>query len=189
MTTPASSGADGSGVRTGQRWAYHLHVWKVFIKLSDVESTDLEEQLKAAERGAAAPYVSYPPTPSWYAPSVGAWAAAMIGTFTWWRENAALFMASLAVLIAVEALFVVWMQRRHGALPMPGKGTPPVEIAGVWRGYLVGLAVVILLVGLVWWLVGVPAAAGAAFVLVTVGLAVYERRYAVAAATTRARLR
>jgi hypothetical protein len=153
-----------------------------------MESIGLEGQLKAAERGAAAPYVNYPPTPWWYAPSIGAWAAAMIGTFTWWRENAGLFVGSLAALIAVEILFVVWMQRRHGALPMPGKGTPPVEIAGVWRGYLASLPVVALLVGLVWWLVGVPAAAGAAFVLVTVGLAVYERRYALAAARTQARL-
>ncbi|MET8348449.1 MULTISPECIES: hypothetical protein [unclassified Micromonospora] len=157
--------------------------------LSAMESIGVEEQLTAAERGAAAPYVNYPPTPWWYAPSVGAWAAAMIGTFVWWRENAVLFVASLAVLIAVEALFVVWMRRRHGALPMPGKGTPPTEIAAVWREYVAALPVVTLVVGLVWWLVGVPAAAGAAFVLVTVGLAVYERRYAAAAARTRARLR
>ncbi len=67
--------------------------------------------------------------------------------------------------------------------------SPPVEIAGVWRGYLACLPVVALLVGLVWWLVGGRAAAGAAFVLVTVGLTVYERRYATAAARTRARLR
>ena len=153
-----------------------------------MEVVDLQGQLKAAERGAAAPYVTYPPTPWWYAPSIGAWAAAMIGTFTWWRENAGLFVGSFVALISVEIMFVVWMRRRHGALPMPGRGTPPVEIVGVWRGYLAALPVVVLLVGLVWWLVGVPVAAGAAFVLVTVGLAVYERRYAVAAAKTRARL-
>ncbi|WP_144120798.1 hypothetical protein [Catellatospora sichuanensis] len=153
-----------------------------------MESIDLAEQLKAAERGAAAPYVDYPPTPWWYAPSVGAWVAAMIGTFTWWRENAGLFVGSLAALIAVETLFIVWMRRRHGALPMPGKGTPPAEIAGVWRGYAAALPVIALLVALAWWFAGVPAAAGAAFVLVTVGLAVYERRYADAAAQTRARL-
>ncbi|MET7747573.1 hypothetical protein [Micromonospora sp. NPDC005367] len=154
-----------------------------------MESFAPEEQLRAAERGAAAPYVSYPPTPWWYAPSVGAWAAAMIGTFSWWRENAGMFVGSLAALIAVELLFVVWMRRRHGALPMPGTGKPPAEIAGVWRGYLSALPVVALLVGLVWWLVGVGAAAGTAFVLVTVGLAAYERRYAMAAARVRARLR
>lgn len=55
----------------------------------DMESIAQEEQLRAAERGAAAPYVSYPPTPWRYAPSVGAWAAAMIDTFSWSRENQA----------------------------------------------------------------------------------------------------
>jgi hypothetical protein len=154
-----------------------------------MESLDLEEQLRAAERGAAAPYISYPPTPWWYAPSVGAWSAAMIGTFTWWRQNVGLFVGSLAALIAVEALFLVWMRRRHGALPMPGKGTPPVEIAAVWRGYLAAVPVVVLLVWLAGWLAGVPAAAGVAFVLVTAGLVFYERRYAAAAARTRSRLR
>ncbi|MEU8075173.1 hypothetical protein AB0B31_06960 [Catellatospora citrea] len=153
-----------------------------------MESIEVAEQLKAAERGAAAPYVDYPPTPWWYAPSVGAWVAAMIGTFTWWRENAGLFVGSLVALIAVEILFVTWMRRRHGALPMPGRGTPPTEIAGVWRGYAAALPVIALLVAAAWLLGGVPAAALAGFVLVTAGLAVYERRYAVAAATTRARL-
>jgi hypothetical protein len=162
---------------------------KLSRKVSNMESIDLEEQLKAAERGAAAPYVEYPPTPWWYAPSVGAWAAAMIGAFSWWRENAALFVGSLAALIAIETLFIVWMQRRHGALPRPGKGTPPTEIARVWRGFAAAVPVVVLLTGLVWWLISLPAAAGAAFVLVTVGLAAYERRYAAAAARTRARLR
>ncbi|WP_155389205.1 hypothetical protein [Catellatospora paridis] len=154
-----------------------------------MESIEVAEQLKAAERGAAAPYVDYPPTPWWYAPAVGAWVAAMIGTFTWWRENAGLFVGSLVALIAVEILFITWMRRRHGALPMPGKGTPPAEIAGVWRGFAAALPVIALLVAATWWLGGVPAAAAASFVLVTAGLAVYERRYAVAAADTRARLR
>ncbi|WP_426503155.1 hypothetical protein ACPPVO_36760 [Dactylosporangium sp. McL0621] len=154
-----------------------------------MESIEAAGQLRAAELGAAAPYVSYPPTPWWYAPSAGAWVAAIIGTFHWWRENAGLFLGSLAALIAVELVFVTWMRRRHGALPRPGKGTPPAEIAGVWREFLVALPVIALVVGLVWWPAGVPAAAGTAFVLVTAGLAVYERRYAAAAARTRARLR
>jgi hypothetical protein len=153
-----------------------------------MESSSAREQLAAAERGAAAPYLTYPRTPWWYAPAVGAWAAAVIGTFVWWRENAVLFTVALAVLIAGECVFIGWMQRRHGALPAPGRGTPPAEIAAVQRGFLLAVPVLVLVVGLVWWLAGVPAAAGTAFVLVTAGLIRYERRYADAAARTRARL-
>lgn len=140
------------------------------------------------ERAEAAPYLRYPPTPWWYFPAVGLWVAALIGTFTWWRENVGLFVGALAVLIAVEVLAIVVLQRRHGALPMPGRGTPPAEIAPVWRGYFLGLPVVAAAVALAWWLLGIPVAAGVAFVLVTGGLALYEQRYTRAAARVRERL-
>ncbi len=154
-----------------------------------MESIELAEQLRAAERGAAAPYIDYPPTPWWYAPAVGAWVAAMIGTFIWWRENAVLFTGSLVILIAIEIVFITKMQRRHGALPRPGRGTPPVEIAGVWRQYLIAVPVIVAVVALAWWLGGVGVAAGTAFLLVTAGLIRYEKAYAAAAAKTRSRLR
>ena len=149
--------------------------------------SDAQEQLRILERAEAAPYISYPVTP-WYSPVMGLWAAAMIGVFTWWRSNGALFVASLVVLIALEVAFLAWMQRRHGAMPMPGRGTPPKEIGAVWRGYVLSVPVVAVLVTLAWWLVGVPAAAVTAFVVVTAGLAYYERRYAQAAAKVRERL-
>jgi hypothetical protein len=150
--------------------------------------SDPREQLAIIERAAAAPYVKFPATPWWYSPMVGLWAAAMIGAFTWWRENTALFAASLAVLISLEGAFIAWIQRRHGALPMPGRGTPPPEIGRVWRGYFLALPVVAGLIALAWWLGGVPVAAVTAFIVVTAGLAYYERRYAVAAAKVRERL-
>ncbi|MFF5228868.1 hypothetical protein [Dactylosporangium sp. NPDC000521] len=153
-----------------------------------MESNEARDQLLLVERAAAAPYVQYPATPWWYAPAVGAWTAAFIGCFIWWRENGALFAASLAILLSAEVLFLTWMRRRHGALPMPGHGKPPAEIAAVWRGYFAGLVVIAALVAPAWWFGGVPVAAAAAFVLVTAGLAVYERKYAVAAAEVRDRL-
>ncbi len=153
-----------------------------------MESSELREQLAAVERGAAAPYISYPPTPWWYPPAIGAWAAAMIGAFTWFRHNGALFAAALAILIALELLFLTWMRSRHGALPMPGRGRPPVEIAVLWRRYFLGLAVVVVAVALAWWLGGIPVAAPLAFALTTAGLIWYERSYAVAAAKVRERL-
>jgi hypothetical protein len=44
-----------------------------------MESTPPSEQLRAAERGEAASYVRFPPTPWWYSPVVGAWAAVRVG--------------------------------------------------------------------------------------------------------------
>ena len=156
--------------------------------LSGMESYEAREQLEIVRRAEAAPYIDYPRTPWWYAPSVGAWVGAMIGAFSWWRENAAIFSGLLATLVVLEVVFLAWMGRRHGALPMPGRGTPPPEIAAAWRGYALALPGVALAVALTWWLAGPPVAAGVSFVLVTAGLAVYERRYALAAAKVRARL-
>lgn len=156
--------------------------------MTDDHDLDPRVALDELERAEAAPYVSYPATPWWHFPIMGLWVAAMIGVFTWWRENIALFVGGIAVLIAVEAGYLAWLMRSHGALPLPGRGTPPREIAPVWRGYFLGVVAVVVAVALVWWLAGVPVAAAAAFVLVTGGLAEYDRRYERAAARTRARL-
>ncbi|MET7418927.1 hypothetical protein [Dactylosporangium sp. NPDC005555] len=153
-----------------------------------MESDEIRAQLAMVRRAEAAPYIDHPPTPWWYSPVVGAWVAAMIGTFTWWREDVGLFVGSLAALVVLELVFLTWMRRRHGALPMPGRGTPPAEIAAAWRGYALAVPVVALVVAATWWLAGVLPAAGVAFVLVTAGLAHYERRYAAAAAEARSRL-
>ncbi|TCC10350.1 hypothetical protein [Kribbella soli] len=150
--------------------------------------SDAEEQLRIIERAEAAPYVSYPKTPWWYPPVVGLWAAALIGAFAWWRDNSALFLTALAVLLGLEVAFLTWMQRRHGAMPFPGRGRPPREIGRLWKRYFLTAPVVVVIVALVWWLVGVGSAAATAFVLVTVGLWYYERRYAVTAAQVRERL-
>ncbi|GIF69560.1 hypothetical protein Ais01nite_75950 [Asanoa ishikariensis] len=153
-----------------------------------MEIAEAREQLRAVERASAAPYVQYPPSPWWYAPAVGAWVAGIVATFVWWRVNAALFLAALGVLIALELVFVFWARRRHGALPFPGRGRPPSEIAAVWRRYLIGALAIVSSVALTWWLTGPLVAAGVAFVLVTGGIAAYERRYARAATEVRSRL-
>jgi hypothetical protein len=153
-----------------------------------MESTEARDQLLLVERAESAPYIQYPPSPWWYAPAVGLWAAVFIGVFTWFRVNSALFAGSLAMLLVIELVFVIWMRRRHGALPMPGHGKLPAEIAWVWRGYFAGLGVIAVVVALAWWLGGVPVAAVVAFVVVTAGIALYERTYATAAAKVRERL-
>ena len=154
-----------------------------------MESTPPDEQLRVIAQGEAAPYIRYPPTPWWYSPAVGAWAGAFVGMFTWWRVNAPLFIGSLVVLIALEGVFIGWMWRRHGALPRLGYGRPPAEIAEVYRRFAVSFAVVAVAVAVSWIFGGVPAGAAVAFVTVTAGLALYERRYARAAAHVRERLR
>ncbi|MGY4768082.1 hypothetical protein ACXC9Q_14310 [Kribbella sp. CWNU-51] len=150
--------------------------------------SDAEELSRVLERAEATPYVNYPKTPGWYSPAVGLWMAALIGAFIWWRVSAALFVGSLVALVALEFWFITWMRRRHGAMPTPGHGTPPREIGAIWVRFFVAVPVVVALVALAWWLGGVPAGAGTAFVLVTAGLWYYERRYAVAAAEVRERL-
>jgi hypothetical protein len=154
-----------------------------------MESFSPSEQLRIIEQGEAAPYVHYPSTPWWYAPAIGAWAAALVLAFSWWRGHAALFAGSLVLLVAIEGVFVVWQKRRHGALPVPGRGRPPAEIASMWRGYVAGMALVIAAVAVTCWLAGIAAGAVVAFVTVTAGIALYEWRYAGAAARVRARLR
>jgi len=150
--------------------------------------SDAEEQLRIIERAEAAPYISYPKSPWWYPPLAGLWVAALIGAFTWWRDSSLLFVSSLAVLLGLEIAFLTWMQRRHGAMPFPGRGRPPREIGRIWIRYILAVPVLMIAVGLVWWLVGVLAGAVTAFALVTAGIWYYERRYAVAAAKVRERL-
>jgi hypothetical protein len=150
--------------------------------------SDAEEQLRIIERADAAPYISYPKTPWWYPPVAGLWVAALIGTFTWWRESGLLFVGSLAVLLGLEVVFLTWMQRRHGAMPFPGRGRPPREIGRIWVRYFQAVPVLVIAIGLAWWLAGVLAGAVTAFVLVTAGIWYYERRYAIAAAKVRERL-
>ncbi|ORM30215.1 hypothetical protein [Williamsia sp. 1135] len=153
-----------------------------------MESDEARELLRLAERAEAAPYLDYPPTPWWYYPVIGAWAAGMIGDFGWWRESIPLFVGTLVVLIIAEIVFVTWMQRRHGSLPQPGRGSPPAEIGVEWRNYFLALPIVTVVVAVAWWLGGVLTAAVVAFVLITCGLVIYEKRYARAADAVRARL-
>jgi hypothetical protein len=154
-----------------------------------MESFSPSEQLRVIKRGEAAPYMTYPPTPWWYFPAIGGWVAALVLTFSWWRVNGVLFVGSLVLLVALEVLGFVWMKRRHGALPLVGRGHAPAEIASVWRGYVAGMVLVIAAVAVTCWLAGFAAGAVVAFVTVTAGLALYEWRYAGAVARVRERLR
>jgi hypothetical protein len=152
--------------------------------VSVVESDfDPRRDLAEAERAAAAPYVDYPRTPTWYPPAVGVWAAALVAVLG--VEGHTLRSAGLAALLVLEALFLAWYRRKRGV--MPNLRGAPREIAREMRWYVVGAVVVVAVVGGAFAVSSLLAAA-VALVLVTVGVAAYERRYEAAAARTRDRL-
>lgn len=148
-------------------------------------SEELRERIRVAERAAAAPYVDYPPTPWWYSPGFGAWAAALLvllglpGDRHGWRA------AGIAGLVLVEVVFIAWYRRYRGTWP---SGKAPDEIRRVMVGFVIGTVVVLGAGVLLVWLTPVAVAAVAGFVMVTAGIAWYERAYARAAARTRERL-
>lgn len=159
---------------------------------SDPSNEDRERlglELRAAEWAAATPYVSYPPAPRWYAPTVGAWVAVFLGVLNQWREGSSFVMGlALVGLVMLELGFIRWMQERHGAMPWPGRGTPPPEIKRLWHRYFAGCLLVVVFLVVLWWQLGIAVTTIAAFVFVTTGLLWYERAYLVAADAVRARL-
>lgn len=112
----------------------------------------------------------------------------MVGAFAWWRENTPLLVGALVILSIAEIAFFNWMQRRHGAMPIPGRGRPPAEIGALWRRYYLTLPAIALVIAAAWWLGGIGVAASITFVLVTGGLVFFEKRYERAVGAVRARL-
>ncbi|UFU01917.1 hypothetical protein LQF12_10355 [Ruania suaedae] len=151
-------------------------------------SLDPSEHRRTLEVAEAAPYVGMPPSPWWVPPAFGGWFAAYLGSFAFWRESEILFILAMVVLTGGVGAFLGWYSRRHGALPVPGRGNPPPEIRGEYRRYAVGVLVIVGAVAAVWWWAGLLVACLAAFVLVTAGLSLYQVRYERAAATVRERL-
>lgn len=157
--------------------------------MSDEHRQRLIEELREADRAAAAPYISYPSTPWWYAPAIGIWFAAFVVVMNDWSQGSSASTGLvLFALILIELAFLYWMNRRHGALPFPGSGTAPPEINRLYRRYFATMFAVIVVVALVWWQVGVIGAAIVTFIVVTAGLAWYEKAYVAASEAVKARL-
>jgi hypothetical protein len=167
---------------------HHLPHWKADSKVSDVESElyDPAEARRIAERAEAAPYVDYPPTPGWYAPAGGAWAAAYVALLGLREAHGAWLVVGLVLLVAMLGAFLSWYQRYHGAFPSMRRA--PREFRRAFVAYGIGLVVVVVAIAGAWLLIGHAAAAVTAFVVVALGLALYERAYAAAARRTRERL-
>lgn len=152
-------------------------------------SLEASEQVRELQRAEAAPYVGMPPSPWWMAPVFASWFAAYVGVVALWGESRLAFGVGMLVLCFILGASLRGLTRRYGALPLPGRGTPPPEIRREYRRYGAGAVVIVVLVVCVWWWAGVWAASAATFALVTAGLGLYRSRYERAATLVRERLR
>lgn len=150
--------------------------------LSTMESNDLGGQLLEIERAEAAPYVRMLPSPWWYPPLAGVWAAGLAAVLLWDLPR-----PTLLALVVLELALVAWMVRRQGVWPRLS-GPKPREIDRAYRRFLLGLGVLLAAVALTAWLGGPTPTVVVVLVGVTVALGAYERHYEHAAARVRERL-
>lgn len=155
--------------------------------LSTMESEEARELQRTLERAEAAPYLDYPQLPWWYPAAFGAWFAAMAALLLGYLSDPFGLLA-LVALIGVEIWFFRWFERKHGAMPWPGKGNPPAEIARIHRAYYIGCFAVLFAVALTWWLLGHWPAVAATFILATGGFWLYDVRFEAVAERVRERL-
>ena len=148
-----------------------------------MESNEMWESLRAADRAEAAPWLDYPPTPGWYPPATGAWAAALTLAFA--MESGVLRSLAVLGLVGIELGFLRWYRRYRGTMP---SGVPPRELRPAVATVMVALAATIATIGAVSLTVSPWAAALIALVAVTAVVAWYERAYATATARARRRL-
>ncbi len=151
------------------------------------ERDSTADQLKAADRAAAAPYLDYPDLARWYPIASGGWFAAVLLSAAHFGSHGVVAGLALLVLIGVQVAFLAWYRRRWSTWPRFDAEVPP-EIQFVVRAYFVGLGVVLVLTTLTWLLVGPWVSAALVLVTVTALVTAYEDRYAVAADRVRERL-
>lgn len=149
-------------------------------------SPNAHQDLADAERAAASVYVDYPTMPRWYAPVTGVWAAALTAVLILLHDRPWWSIIATVALIALDLAFIGWYRGKRGT--MPSMRHAPPEIKREMSRFVVGCAVVLAAVAACAWLLGSLAAILLALVLVTVGVELYERRYARAADAVRARV-
>ena len=149
-----------------------------------MESNELRDSLRQADRAEAAPWTDYPPTPRWYPIATGLWAAALTLAFTALEDGLRLLV--LLALIGAELAFVRWYVRYRGGV-MP-TGPAPREFRRAIALFVLGAAAVVGGAALLVAGVGPWAAAGYTLVTTTVVIAWYEHAYADAARRARERL-
>ena len=142
----------------------------------------VRQQLHEIDRGEAASWVVYPPTPVWWSVSFGLWAATfalVVGLL----DGAVQSFAQLG-LVLLLVLVMAWDRRRRGTYP---SGRPPRELNGPILRLALGAPAVAALAWLAGEQVGVWLAAGVAGLGAFAVVARYEHEYAAAAARVRER--
>lgn len=143
----------------------------------------LTEQLRAIERGQAAPWVAHPPMAWWWPLGFGVWTATYTLSQGLLVDGPRLLASLLHLAVALVAVW--WMRRVRGTYP---RGGSPQELNGSFVLIFGGAVVVALAVLAVHVWQGPWAAAGVGFVLAWALVATYERAYAAASARVRERL-
>jgi len=148
-----------------------------------MESDEVRQALREAERAEAAPWTDYPPTPRWYPPATGLWGAGLTAAFG--ALDGATRSLGLLALVAAEVVFIRWYTRYRGGMWPTGR--PPREFRPAIAWLLAALAVI---AGAALALATVSLWAAVALVAVAVTLLVarYEQAYADAARRARERL-
>lgn len=148
-----------------------------------MESDEIREALREAEWAEAAPWTDYPPTPRWYPPATGLWAAAL--TFVFGGLHDTTRSLTVLALVTVEVVFIRWYTRYRGGMWPTGR--PPREFRPAIAWFVASLAVIVG-AALVVATVSLAAAVVLVAVAVTLIVARYEQAYAAAARRARERL-
>ena len=149
-----------------------------------MESDEIRAALREADLAEAAPWTDYPPTPRWYPPATGLWAALL--TLTIGLLHGMVAALALLALMAAELGFLGWYLRYRGGVWQTGR--PPREFhraIGLFLGATALLVAVVFTASLT---LGPWAGAVLALIGATAVVAWYERLYADAARRTRERL-
>ncbi len=147
---------------------------------SQSEHDSVRRQLHEIERGEAASWVVYPPTPAWWPVAYGIWAAAfalVVGLL----EGGAKSLSQLG-LICLVGVMAVWDRRRRGTYPT---GRPPRALNGPILRMVAGAVAVAVAAWVAGELVGVWPAAAVAGLGAWAVVTFYEREYAAVAADIR----
>lgn len=154
-----------------------------------MESKDeVRDQLRAAERAAAAPYVDYPKDPWWTVPGFGALASLFVLGVNLRQQSDLPDWAGtlpLALVAASVCGYVLWQRRRRGIAP---SGKAPREVSRVLWRFVLGAFVVAVVMFVLADLAPLWLAVPFAFVFASGGMLWFGRAYDRAAAQARERL-